>query len=572
MTLIAQRFYLRGCSYLLLCVLSLQVFAQTLNPFSYEITKYARHKNGMVVSAHPLASAAGVAMLQKGGNAVDAIIATQLALAVVYPVAGNLGGGAFFILRLADGTTKVLDYREVAPSLATKNMYLNKDGNVIEDLSVKGGLASGVPGTVAGLFASLQYAKLPFDTLIAPAIQLAQGGFALTRKEANMLNIYAKTFRKFNTTCALIKNKKWKKGDTLIQTHLAGTLERIRQNGRQEFYEGTTARLIVETMKRKKGIISLNDLKQYQVTEREPFIFNYRKDYTVIAMPPPSSGGFVLNQILKMAEQQPVSNFNLHSANSMHLVIEAERRAFADRAQYIGDPAFVKMPLQQLLDSHYLSQRIKKDFVSLQAGNSIKTTYGTPQESTETTHLSAVDKDRNVVVVTTTLNGNYGSFTIVDSAGFLLNNEMDDFSLKAGSSNMYGAVGEAQNFIAPHKKMLSSMSPTIVLKNNQFYFSVGSPGGTRIPTSVVQTMMNIIDFQQNTKAAVDTPRFHHQWLPDVVDIEEDFPKTAKRHLQKMGYRLVKKKSMGKVEVIKVTDDGNLEGVGDKRGDDAAIGY
>ncbi|HRO45973.1 gamma-glutamyltransferase [Agriterribacter sp.] len=549
----------------------------TLNPFAYQIQKKVTGSNGAVVSAHPLASKAGIMILQKGGNAVDAAIATQLVLAVVYPGAGNLGGGGFMVARLTNGQTVAIDYREKAPAAATRDMYLDSAGNPVMRLSQHGHLSAGVPGTVAGLFASMKYASLPFQQLVQPAIDLAESGFAVTAEEAASLNHTQEEFRQYNTSkIAFIKHDGWKAGDTLVQTDLSETLKRIRDKGQSGFYEGETARLIVSEMKKANGIISLDDLKNYEAKERQPVEFNYR-GYTILSMPLPSSGGIILQQCLKMIEQRDIGKMGFHSAQAVQLMTEAERRAYADRAAFMGDEDFVKVPVATLTSDAYLQERMA-DYVPGKAGSSEWVHAGKlPSESEETTHLSIADKWGNVVAVTTTLNGSYGSKTAVSGAGFLLNNEMDDFSVKPGVPNMYGALGTEANAIEPNKRMLSSMTPTIVLKDQVPYLVAGTPGGTTIPTSVFQTIVNIIDFGLSAADAVNMPKFHHQWMPDELFVEKDFPAAVTDSLQAMGYIISRRGNIGRTELIKIdkskTGRGyTFEAVADKRGDDSAAGY
>lgn len=549
---------------------TLVVAAQQL---PYTIDKQFEGSNGAVVSAHPLASQAGLNMLKQGGNAVDAAIATQLALAVVYPGAGNLGGGGFMVAALKDGKTIALDYREAAPGKAFKDMYLDSAGNPITKLSLEGPLASGVPGTVAGLFASLKYAKLPFKKLIAPAIQLAEKGFAITASQARSFNASRNDFLANNKNkVAFVKEGSWKEGDLLVQPELAATLKRISSKGMNGFYKGTTAKLIVAEMKRSNGIISLDDLKNYKAKERVATRFNY-KDYEVIGMPMPSSGGLLLEQMMKMIEKRNISGMGFQTGASVQLMVEAERRAYADRGTYMGDADFVKVPVEVLRSQAYLDERMK-DYEPGKAGSSKITREGYVKESEETTHLSVVDKEGNAVAVTTTLNGGYGSYTVVSGAGFLLNNEMDDFSVKPGAPNMYGAVGKAANAIAPGKRMLSSMTPTIVLKNKQPYIVVGTPGGTTIPTSVFQSLVNLLEFNMSPDDAVNQPKFHHQWLPDEVFIEKGFNTGTADQLKAMGYSLTPRSAIGRVELIVLTPGParKIVAIADGRGDDAAKGY
>lgn len=544
-----------------------------IDPYQYSITKKTITQKGAVVSAHPLASKVGTAVMKNGGNAVDAAIATQLALAVVYPNAGNIGGGGFMVARLANGQTVSLDFRETAPASAHRDMYLDAQGNVIAGKSVNGHLASGVPGTVAGLFESLQYAKLPFRQLIQPAIELAEKGFVITQREAASLNSIQDELTKYNTApSAFQRNIKWKGGDTLIQTELANTLKRIRDNGAKGFYEGKTAQLIVDEMKRGGGIITLDDLKNYKAKWRTPHTFTY-KGYTIVSMPMPSSGGVLLHQMLKMLEDKPLPSYGFLSPQAVQLMTEVERRAYADRAEYMGDADFYKVPVEKITSDEYLKSRMA-DYKTGVAGSSLRIKPGilSMKESEQTTHLSVIDAEGNAVSVTTTLNNSYGSKTVVGGAGFLLNDEMDDFSAKPGVPNIYGAVGGEANAIAPGKRMLSSMTPTIVLQNGKPFLVVGTPGGTTIPTSVFQTIVDIIDFGMNTEDAVYKPKFHHQWLPDRIDIEKTFPPATRTALEQMGYKITDRGSIGRTEAIRVLPDGRFEAVADNRGDDGAEGW
>ncbi|HEX8333164.1 MAG TPA: gamma-glutamyltransferase [Segetibacter sp.] len=542
---------------------------KAVDPFNYTIHKDQEFRKGSVVSAHPISSMVGAEILKRGGNAVDAAIATQLALAVVFPVAGNIGGGGFMVARINNKNIS-LDYREMAPAAAHKDMYLNSSGDAQLNLSQNGHLASGVPGTVAGLFASHKYAKLPFKTLIQPAIDIAENGFRLTRRDASSLNGSQAGFIEHNTQkTVFINSAKWKEGDILVQKELANTLKRIRDKGQAGFYEGETARLIVAEMKRGNGIITLADLRKYKAKERKPLTFSY-KGHTVVSMPPPSSGGVLLWQMMKMVEKRPLAQYGFHSTKSVQLMIEAERRAFADRAEHLGDPDYWKVPVASITSQKYVQERMK-DYDSTKATPSSSIKAGMAYESDQTTHLSIVDQWGNMVAVTTTLNGGFGSKTVVGGAGFLLNNEMDDFSIKPGVPNMFGAVGGEANKIEPGKRMLSSMTPTIVLKNNKPYIVAGTPGGTTIITSVFQTLINIIDYRMNASDAVNKPKFHHQWLPDVVDVEKTLPENVKNDLLRMGYKLNERNGIGRTEVIKVVN-GKLQSAADKRGDDSVAGH
>lgn len=531
------------------------------------------YKNGLVVSAHPAASAVGVGILREGGNAVDAAVAVQFALAVVYPNAGNLGGGGFMVIRQAGGTTASLDFREMAPGKAHRDLYLDGKGEVIPRLSLDGQLAAGVPGTVAGMeTAHEKYGKLSWDKLVAPAIRLARYGFSLTAAQARLLNASQDALRKFNTEEAALIGSHWSAGDTLRQEALAQTLERIRERGAAGFYRGRTARLIVREMKDGNGIISRRDLKAYRAVWRKPVTGNYR-GYKVISMPPPSSGGVALLQMLGMAEP-----FHPNEGPSrIHLLAEIERRVFADRATYLGDPDFYDVPVAELLNEGYLSQRMVS-FNPERASLSRDVTAGTltsgslPAERTETTHFSIVDSAGNAVAVTTTLNGNFGCKVVVDGAGFLLNNEMDDFSAKPGVPNMFGLVGGEANAIEPRKRMLSSMTPTILEKDDELFMVVGSPGGSTIITTVFQTILNVVDREMDIQEAVEAGRFHHQWLPDRILAERrTLDEAVTDRLEKMGHHVDKTGSIGRCDAILVRD-GTYYGGADPRGDDTAAGY
>ena len=549
------------------------VRAQKIDPFHYQQQKKVTCTKGAVASANALASKVGVSILKKGGNAIDAAIATQLALAVVYPGAGNIGGGGFMIAHLKNGKNISIDFRETAPSQSNRDMYLDKKGNPQMNLSQDGHLASGIPGSVAGIFAAMKYGSLPFKTLIQPAIELAEKGFSINANQADDFNELKNEFIQLNTSLpAFVKTTPWKAGDTLIQKDLANTLKRIRDQGIKGFYEGVTAELIVAEMIKGKGIITADDLKKYTAKERTAIEFDY-KSHHIISMPLPSSGGIILQQVLKMIEQKNIGEMKFQSAASVQLLTEAERRAFADRAEYLGDGDFVKVPLKTLVSDDYLKERMK-DFKPGIAGNSQSTKQGYIKESDETTHLSIIDAAGNAVAVTTTLNGSYGSRTVVSGAGFLLNNEMDDFSVKPGVPNMYGALGAEANAIYPGKRMLSSMTPTIVMKNNQPYLVVGTPGGTTIPTSIIQSLVNMIDFKMSPEDAVNLPKFHHQWLPDEIIVEKDFNSATIQQLEAMGYKVVKKQAIGRTELIEIKygKTRKITAIADKRGDDTAEGY
>jgi len=525
----------------------------------------------MVVSAHPLASEVGVAILKKGGNAIDAAIATQLALAVVYPQAGNIGGGGFLIARLKNGRAFSIDFREIAPAASSPDMYLDSTKTTIPGKSLNGALAAGVPGTIDGIFTAYRYAKLPFATLIQPAIDLASKGFSITKKEAQGLNQAQTAFKRYNKfPVAFQKKKGWKEGDTLRQPELAKTLTYIQDKGRDGFYKGEVARAIVKTMKQYGGIITGKDLEAYNSVERRVALFSYR-NYQIITMPLPSSAEVMLPQMFGMLSVYPVKEYGFQSLKTVHLMAEIERRSYADRATYLGDPAFVRVPVDSLTATTYLLRRMH-DFSWDHANKSSEIAAGNINERMETTHLSVIDSEGNAVSVTTTLNGSYGCHVVVPGAGFLLNNEMDDFSIKPGTPNTYGAIGGKANAIASGKRMLSSMSPTIVLKEGKPFLVLGSPGGTTITTSVFQVIVNVTDFGMNLPDAVNAPRFHHQWQPDYIRIEPDFPPAIREKLEMMGYTLKEQGYIGRVDAILIQPDGLYEGVGDKRGDDSAAGY
>jgi gamma-glutamyltranspeptidase/glutathione hydrolase len=541
-----------------------------VDPYHYSVVKNGNFQQASVASAHPLASMIGAAIMERGGNAFDAAIATQLALAVVYPGAGNIGGGGFLLARKENGQSIAIEYREMAPSKANRDMYLDAQGNAQTDLSQNGHLASGVPGTVAGLFATLKYAKLPMSQLIQPAIDLAQKGFVISDREARSLNGTKKEFLKYSSRpTAFVKDTDWKGGDTLVQQELAKTLMRIRENGAAGFYQGETARLIVEEMGRGNGIITVDDLKNYKAKERQPVISSYR-DHTVISFPPPSSGGILIAQMLKMIEPFPIKQYGFQSPKAVQLMVEAERRAYADRAQHMGDPDFWKVPTKTLISDSYVKMRMK-DYDSTKASESKNVAAGVVKESEETTHISIMDRYGNMVSITTTLNGGYGSRTVVGGAGFLMNNEMDDFSVKPGVPNMFGAVGGDANAITAGKRMLSSMTPTLVLKDKRPFMVVGTPGGTTIPTSVFQTIVNVIDFDMNAADAVNKTKFHHQWLPDQVDIEKGFSSETKIQLERMGYKTKEKSAIGRTELILIKQ-GKRQTAADTRGDDSVAGF
>lgn len=554
-------------SFFLLVFSANAVFAQFTD---FNIIKEIHTQNkGLVVSAHPLASEAGAKMMKMGGNAFDAAIATQYALAVVYPQAGNIGGGGFLVGVKNNGEKFTIDFRETAPAKSSRDMYLDKNGKANTTLSQYGRLAAGVPGSIAGFYATLKHAKLPMEKLIQPAIDLAEQGFAITEKEASLLNDQMKHFNEHNKIKSVFqKNEPWKQGDVLVQKDLAETMKRIQKYGEKGFYEGKTAELIVAEMKRGNGIITLNDLKNYKVAERKPITFDY-KGNEVVSMPLPSSGGILLAQMLKMASYENLEKYQQNSAEAVQIMVEAERRAFADRAEFMGDPNFIEDKTQMLISDAYLKNRWKSYNKNLATPSSeVGKIIPQPKESTETTHISIIDKEGNAVSVTTTLNGYYGSKVVVEGAGFFLNNEMDDFSIKPGVPNMFGAVGGDANKIEPGKRMLSSMTPTIVLKNGKPYIVVGTPGGTTIPTSVYQSIVNVLDFKLNPNLSVNAPKFHHQWLPETIAVEKGFPESTIKALESKNYKFDRINQIGKTEIIVINENGNATAVADGRGDDS----
>jgi gamma-glutamyltranspeptidase / glutathione hydrolase len=537
-----------------------------------------RAKKGMVVAADPIAANVGLKILKQGGNAVDAAVAVGFALAVTYPGAGNIGGGGFMLMRFADGTIKSLDYRETAPALSTRDMYLDKNGNVVEQKSTRGPLSCGVPGSVAGMmYAQRRYGRLTRAQVLKPAIELAEKGFHLHYRLAEDLERMIPDFSEFRSSKkAFTKNgKPYKEGDLFQQKDLAKTLKRIRDKGRDGFYEGETAKLIVAEMKRGGGLISLKDLEDYASVIRDPVRGTYR-GYEIISVGPPSSGGIGLVQFLNILEGYHLGEYSWNSSMTVHWMAEAMRRVFADRAEFLGDPDFVKVPVRWLTSKHYADQRrMAIDSTTATPSDQISHGIQPPTESDHTTHYSVIDRFGNCVSVTTTLNDAFGSKVVVTGAGFLLNNEMDDFSVKQGIPNTYGLVGGSANAVAPNKRMLSSMTPTIVLKEGKPFMIIGSPGGSAIVTTVAQVVVNVVDFKMTIQEAIDAPRIHHQWLPDRLMYEERaLSQDAIENLRAMGYSLhMREGTLGLAEGIMIDRKrGLLLGATDPRGYGEAVGY
>ena len=530
-------------------------------------------KDAMVVSARKEASEIGLMMMKMGGNAFDAMIATELALAVVYPSAGNLGGGGFMVYRLNDGSVGSLDYREKAPIKATENMFLNEKNEIIPKSSTYGALSIGIPGTVAGIFSVHEkFGSLPIEEIFKPVILLAERGYEINDQQSKRFKRHLNEIKKINKINS-IYSKEYKAGDTIKNIQLANLLSRIMLNGPDEFYKGESSKKLVKFLKSNGSIISADDLEKYNAVWRTPIIFQY-DDLKIISMPPPSSGGICINQIMKIIEPYDLNELGHNSTDYIKLLVESFKRSYADRAKFLGDPDFNEIPYNKITDYNYLKK--KMELFSFEKPTPVNEIYSINldlNESMETTHYSIIDPLGNSVSATTTLNSSFGSKLFCDELGIFLNNQMDDFAIKPGYPNIYGLIGGKINKIKAEKRMLSSMSPTIIEKNNNFYMALGTPGGSTIITSVIQTILNVHEFNMNMEESVNSPRFHHQLFPDLIKIEkEKFNDTVLVELENDGYNLEFVNPYGRVDGILALDCGCLDGGSDNRGNDYAIGF
>ena len=527
----------------------------------------------MVVSARKEASEIGLMMMKMGGNAFDAMIATELALAVVYPSAGNLGGGGFMVYRLNDGSVGSLDYREKAPIKATENMFLNEKNEIIPKSSTYGALSIGIPGTVAGIFSVHEkFGSLPIEEIFKPVILLAERGYEINDQQSKRFKRHLNEIKKINKINS-IYSKEYKAGDTIKNIQLANLLSRIMLNGPDEFYKGESSKKLVKFLKSNGSIISADDLEKYNAVWRTPIIFQY-DDLKIISMPPPSSGGICINQIMKIIEPYDLNELGHNSTDYIKLLVESFKRSYGDRAKFLGDPDFNEIPYNKITDYNYLKK--KMELFSFEKPTPVNEIYSINldlNESMETTHYSIIDPLGNSVSATTTLNSSFGSKLFCDELGIFLNNQMDDFAIKPGYPNIYGLIGGKINKIKAEKRMLSSMSPTIIEKNNNFYMALGTPGGSTIITSVIQTILNVHEFNMNMEESVNSPRFHHQLFPDLIKIEkEKFNDTVLVELENDGYNLEFVNPYGRVDGILALDCGCLDGGSDNRGNDYAIGF